>query len=203
MALTIYGSPRSRTIRVLWTAEELGLAYEHVPLAADDPRLRQPDFLRINPAGAIPAIVDGDLALSESLAIDLYLAKQYGSNGAQPLYPTAIRAEAEIWRWTLWAQVHLEPWVQQDARFAELRKVVADHALREADAALSVLDRTLDERVWLAAPHFTIGDLNVAAVLSPSRVRLLDLAPHPQVSGWLARCYARPAAEATRRRFAL
>jgi glutathione S-transferase len=118
MALTIYGSPRSRTIRVLRAAEELGLAYEHVPLAADDPCLRQPDFLRINQAGTIPAIVDDDFVLSESLAINLYLAKKYGSNAAQPLYPTTIREEAEIWRWTLWAQVHLEPWIQQDARFA-------------------------------------------------------------------------------------
>ena len=115
MTLTIYGSPRSRTMRVLWAAEELGLAYEHVPLAFDDPALKQAAFLRINPSGAIPAIVDDGLALSESLAINLYLAKAYGSEGAEPLYPPAIRDEAETWRWTMWAQVHLEPWVQQQS----------------------------------------------------------------------------------------
>ena len=75
MALTIYGSPRSRTMRVLWMAAELGLKYTHVPLEFDDPSLKQPEFLRLNVAGAIPTIVDDGVAVSESLAINLYLAK--------------------------------------------------------------------------------------------------------------------------------
>ena len=201
MTLTIYGSPYSRTLRVLWAAGELGVDYEHVPLAADDPALKQPDYLRINPSGTIPAIVDDGFALSESLAINLYLAKKYGSDGDAPLYPADPRTEAEIWRWTLWAQVHLEPWVQQDTRLADLRAAIGTHARAATDAALSVLNGWLDRRAWLASDHFTIGDLNVATVLSPSRTRLLDLAAHPRVEAWLLRCYERPAAVATRRRF--
>ena len=54
MPLTIYGSPRSRTMRVLWMAEELGLDYEHVPYEANDPVLKSEAFLALNPAGAIP-----------------------------------------------------------------------------------------------------------------------------------------------------
>src|SRR5579863_1631918 len=71
MALTIYGTPRSRTMRVLWTAAELGLDYERVSLTVDDPWLKSPAFLAINPAGAIPAIVDEGFALAESMAINL------------------------------------------------------------------------------------------------------------------------------------
>jgi len=201
MALTIYGSPFSRTLRVLWAASELNLSYEHVPLAADDPALKHADFLRINPSGAIPAIVDDGFALSESLAINLYLAKRYGSGGDSPLYPADPREEAEVWRWTLWAQVHLEPWVQQDARLAELRQAIGTHARAAANAALAVLNGRLAERGWLAAGHFTIGDLNVAAVLSPSRTQLLDLGGYPHVEDWLRQCYGRPAAVATRHRF--
>lgn len=201
MALTIYGSPYSRTLRVLWAAAELGVVYEHVPLEADDPALKQADYLRINPSGTIPVIVDDGFALTESLAINLYLAKKYGSGGDAPLYPADPREEAEIWRWTLWAQVHLEPWVQQDARLADLRRAIGTHARAAANAALAVLNGRLAERAWLAAEHFTIGDLNVAAVLSPSRTRLLDLAAHPQVEAWLLRCYGRPASVETRRRF--
>ena len=92
MTLTIYGSPRSRTMRTLWVAAELGLDYSHVPLAFDDPALKSPEFRRVNPAGAVPAIVDDGFALSESLAINLYLAKKYGSSGAEPLYPPARHA---------------------------------------------------------------------------------------------------------------
>jgi glutathione S-transferase len=201
MTLIIYGSQRSRTMRVLWAAAELGVEYEHVPLAADDPALRQMAFLQINPAGTIPAIADGDFALSESLAINLYLAKKCGSGGATALYPSDARGEAEVWRWTLWVQAHLEPWIQQDARLAALRSAIGDQTREAVELALGLLDRTPADRRWLAAAHFTVGDLNVAAVLSPSRVRLLDMTPYPHVDAWLQRCYGRPAAVAMRERF--
>lgn len=201
MALIIYGSPRSRTMRVLWAAAELGLAYTHVPLAFDDPALKSPEFLRINPAGAVPAILDDGFALSESLAINLYLAKRYGSGRAGSLYPPEAQAEAQLWRWSLWAQAHLEPWVQRDARLARVRTAMGTLADGVIGDALSTLDRALAERKWLVGDGFTIGDLNVAGVLSPSRAGSLDLGAYPHLGSWLARCYERPAAVATRRRF--
>ena len=201
MALTIYGSPRSRTLRVLWIAAELGLDYEHVPLAWDDPALKRPDFLKLNPAGTIPTIVDDGFTLSESLAINLYLAKTCGSEGDTPLYPRSARDEAEVWRWSLWAQGHLEPWVQRDVRMQPLRAAAPAEMLAMVSAALVQLDHALAGRAWLVGEHFTVADLNVCAVLSPSRAEHLDLEPYPHVRDWLARCYGRPAAVATRRRF--
>jgi len=201
MALTIYGSPRSRTMRTLWTAAELGLNYDHVPYSLDDPALKTSSFLRVNAAGSVPAIVDDGFALSESLAINLYLTKKYGSSGATPLYPQTLEGEAEVWRWTLWAQAHLEPWVQGDAVLADLRAAVGERAKGMIERSLPLLDATLGERRWLAAAHFTVADLNVAAVLSPSRAARIDFTPYPNVLDWLSRCYARPAAVATRRRF--
>jgi glutathione S-transferase len=200
MALTIYGSPRSRTMRVLWMATELGLEYTHIPLAFDDRRLKEPDFLRINPAGAVPAIMDDGFALAESLAINLYLAKKYGTAGPTPLYPRTLEGEAEVWRWSLWAQGHLEPWVQRDALLAGLREA-SHHAQTAIDAALRRLDGALAGRHWLVGDHFDVADLNVAAVLSPSRVQSVNLRPYAHVGTWLGRCYERPAALATRRRF--
>ena len=201
MALTIYGSPRSRTMRVLWMAAELGLDFEHVPHAFDEPALKQPDFLAINPAGAVPAIDDDGFGLSESLAINLYLAKRYGSAGTTPLYPTSLEGEAVVWRWSLWAQAHLEPWVQRDALLADLRAAIGAHAEGMVAPALKMLDATAAKRPWLVGDHFTVGDLNVAAVLSPSRAEHLDFTNLPHVRDWLSRCYDRPAARATRQRF--
>lgn len=201
MALTIYGSPRSRTMRTLWAAAELGLDYTHVPLAFDDPALRSPEFRRLNPAGGVPTIVDDGFALSESLAINLYLTKKYGSASSEPLYPQTLEGEADAWRWTLWAQSHLEPWVQRDALLADLRAAIAGHATGMVRRALGVLEATLANRQWLSGAHFTVADLNVAAVLSPSRAAHVDLTKSPHVREWLARCYARPAAVATRKRF--
>ena len=202
MVLTIYGSPRSRTMRVLWMAAELGLDYTHVPYAYDDPALKRPSFLRVNPAGTIPAIVDDDVPLSESLAINLYLAKKYGSHGAEPLYPSSPEDEANVWRWSLWAQAHLEPWVQRDVLLDDLRAAMGDHAAAMIGPALALLDRTLADKTWLVGDYFTVADMNVAAVLSPSRASRLDLVPYPHARDWLTRCYARPAARETRRRFA-
>ena len=202
MALIIYGTPRSRTMRVLWTAAELGLDYVHIPLAWDDPALKQPEFLWLNPAGAVPVIVDDGFALSESLAINLYLARKYGREGAEPLWPPTAEGEASAWRWSLWAQGHLEPWVQKDALLADLHAAVGDRRGAMVVSALATLDRALGGREWLEAAHFSVADLNVAAVLSPSRAADLDLEPFPRVRDWLACCYGRPAAAATRLRFA-
>jgi glutathione S-transferase len=84
MALVIYGSARSRTMRTLWLAAELGLDYEHAPLEWNDPYLKSPDFLRLNPGGAIPTIVDDGFALGESMATNLYLAKKHGTRRGLP-----------------------------------------------------------------------------------------------------------------------
>jgi glutathione S-transferase len=202
MALTIYGSPRSRTMRTLWMAAELGLDYTHVPLAFDDPTLKQPAFLALNPAGTIPTIVDDGFALSESLAINLYLAKKYGAAGPAPLYPATPQGEAEAWRWTLWAQAHLEPWVQRDVLMLDLRTAIGRQADATVASALGVLEAALAKRAYLIADHFTVADFNVACVLSPSRAAQLDLRPFADVARWLHTCYSRPAAVAVRTRFA-
>lgn len=202
MALTIYGSPRSRTMRTLWMAEECGLSYTHIPYAYEDPVLKEPAFLTLNPAGAIPTIDDDGVVVAELLAINLYLAKKYRAQGHDPLYPREPAGEARTWQWTLWAQAHLEPWVQQDRLLEELRTAIAAPARPVVAQSLAVLERTLQQRGWLVGEHFSVADLNVAGVLSPSRARTLDLRPFPAVADWLARCYARPAAVAVRQRFA-
>ena len=201
MSIILYGSPRSRTMRVLWMVAELSLEFEHVPYEFDDPALKTPEFLTLNPAGAIPTLVDGEFALSESLAINLYLAKRYGSAGSAPLYPDSLQGEAEAIRWTLFAQGHLEPWIQKDALLADLIQAIGDRATGMVEQSLGVLERVLTDSDWLLGQTFTVADLNVAAVLSPSRASLLDLSRYPHAQQWLERCHERPAALAVRRRY--
>ena len=202
MALTIFGSPRSRTMRTLWMAEELGLKYEHVSIDWQDPRLKTPEFLRHNPVGAVPAIDHDGFGLGESLAINLYLAKTFGSKGSKPLYPDDPRSEAEVWRWTLFAQAHLEPWVRRDGGKPVYKGDLAGFALAEAHTALAHLDATFSKREWLVCDYFTVADFNVACILSPSRTTPLDMTDHQPTLAWLSRCYGRPAAISARARFA-
>jgi glutathione S-transferase len=202
MALTIFGTPRSRTMRILWLAEELSLQYEHLPLSWDDPFLKTEDFLQLNPAGAIPTIIDDGFALGESMAITLYLGKKYGSDGPSPIYPTGLENEAAVWRWSLWAQAHLEPWVQQDQLLSAQLDVIRQSLAPVVERSLRTLETALAEKTWLAMDHFTVADLNVAGVLSPSRTIHLDMQPYPRVLAWLSACYDRPAVRTTRTRFA-
>ena len=91
--LTICGVYRSRAARAIWLANELGLAFKHVPVmqlyrlsgeaAKTTLNTRSPEFLKVNPNGHIPAIDDDGLVLGESLAINLYLAKKHGPAGSR------------------------------------------------------------------------------------------------------------------------
>ena len=180
-------------MRVLWMAAELSLELEHVPYEFDDPALKTPEFLALNPAGVIPTLVDGDFALSESLAINLYLAKRYGSEGPEPLYPDTPQAEAEAIRWTLFAQGHLEPWVQKDLLLADLIETIGDRADGMIRQSLAVLERQLTGSTWLLGESFTVADLNVAAVLSWCKPAGVTLTDYPHLDAWLSRCLARPA----------
>ncbi|SFI83102.1 glutathione S-transferase [Bosea sp. OK403] len=201
MALTIYGSPRSRTMRTLWMAEELGIDYDHVSVNWDDPWLKTDEFLTINPAGAVPTIDHNGFGLGESLAINLYLAKTFSPPSGEGLYPSDPRVEANVWRWSLWAQQHLEPWVRRDGGKPVYSGATAGFALAEAHRELDRLDATLAARDWLAADRFTVADFNVACVLSPSRTPWLEMERHTPTAAWLERCYGRPAARSVRARF--
>jgi glutathione S-transferase len=195
MALTIYGHPDSRTMRVLWCANELGIDFRHEPIRWDDPFLKSPEYARINPAGTIPAIDDDGFTLGESLAIILYLTKKYGTPS---LYPATLEGEAQVWRWALWAQQHLEPWVQGDALLRDAMDALGDKVQPFLARACAVLDSALAEHRFLLGNDFTAADLCVAAILSPSRVSKLPLERFPRIRDWHLRCYARPAAVKTR-----
>lgn len=179
-------------------ATELNLSYEHIPYEFNDPRLKSPEFLQLNPAGAIPTIVDGDFSLSESLAINLYLAKKYGRG---TIYPGSAEGEASAFRWSLFAQGHIEPWVQKDLMLADLIKAIGKLGDGMVYQSLAVLNRALATSDWLVGDAFTVADLNVAGVLSPSRSSALDLSRFERVQSWLNACYSRPAAIECRRLF--
>lgn len=200
--LTIYGTARSRTARVLWMAKELGLDFEHVPLAMGDAALKQAAFLKVNPAGRVPAIDDDGFVMSESLAINLYLARKHGDRATPSLAPASLEEEAKIWQWSSWAMTDLEvplnlihlhrnffPPEKRDAK-------VAETAEAQVQRPLAMLESILADSAYLLGERFTVADLNVASVLSASRLSAINMAPFPRVAAWAKRCQGRPAAVA-------
>jgi len=196
MTLKIYGIAASRALRTLWTAEELGLPYEHVKLSFTDPALKEPAFLALNPNGAIPVIDDDGAVVFESLAINLYLARRHG---AGTLGPADWAEEAQVLQWTLWAATEIESqtriWVQQMIYLPEAERdpAVVAAALQALAKRLAIADGVLAVRPWLLGDRFTVADLNLAAVLM--RFKELGGEAHPHLSAWHARCLARPAAQ--------
>ena len=199
--LKIYGIARSRAFRTLWMAKELGLPYEHIEtdIAGGS---RRPEFLAINPNGHIPAIDDDGFRLWESMAINLYLAKKYGS--ASGLYPSSLEDEARAWQWSFWGMTEVERPVltalfnrvllPEDKRDA----AAADEAERQMQQPLKVLDGALAATPYLLGQQFTIADLNVASILSWARPARIDYGPFPKLADWSRRCAERPAARAAR-----
>jgi glutathione S-transferase len=203
--LTIFGSARSRSMRVLWMAAELQLDFEHI----DAPALKEAPFLAINPNGRMPAIDDNGFTLWESLAINLYLAKKWGSEGsANPLYPPSPEGEALAWQWSFWAACELETPLEtlrfhRTSRKESPRDPAAALAAEQAlHRPLSVLNSVLSGQSYLSGDRFSVADLNVAGVLSPSRTALINMKPYPAVNVWLQRCYQREAAVKVRQRAA-
>jgi glutathione S-transferase len=194
MTLKIYGYPQSRAVRTLWLCEELGLPYELVQTGTTDGGTRTAAYLKINPAGHIPAIDDNGFKLSESMAINLYLAKKHGK-----LYPVDAHGEAKAWQWSFWVMAELDQavvrWIVHTMLLPmEARDTKIAREAREAmEWPLQVLDGELARQPYLAdAKAFTVADLNVASVLY--RLLFVDLTGKPHLADWLRRCWERPAA---------
>ncbi len=198
MTLKIYGVAASRAIRTLWMAEELGIPYEHVPInfggEADAPLGKNnPEFRRANPLGRVPAIDDGGFGMSESMAINLYLARKHGK-----LWPATLQGEGLAYQWSFYAVTEVDPHIVEWARNALVLPVPerdagkAAAALEQLGRPLAALDAALGRSRWLAGPDFTVADLNLSAVLF--RARKMDLSARPNLARWLGECFARPAA---------
>jgi glutathione S-transferase len=183
-------------------AKELGLAFEHVPLVMGDAALKQPEFLKINPAGRIPAIDDDGFTLSESLAINLYLARKYGARAMPSLAPASLEEEAKFWQWSSWAMTDLEnplTLIHLHRNFLLPEKLdpkVAEAAEAQVQRPLTMLESILAESAYLLGARFTVADINVASVLSASRLSAINMAPFPRIAAWTKRCHERPAAVA-------
>ena len=190
----LFGISGSRALRAVWGIEETGIDYEHVPVnfAADS---KSGDYLAVNPNGRIPALVDGDLTLFESMAINLYLAKRYG--GA--LYPAHAADEARAWQWSVWAISEIEPLQMQiviQMLFTPEEKrnpKVIPGATKGLQRPLKVLDAALAGRNWLVGDAFSVADLNVASVMHLMKDIRFDYSAHANVQRWADACYARPA----------
>jgi glutathione S-transferase len=194
--MKLYGFGPTRSLRALWALLELDADFEFVPVNMMAGENRHPDFLRLNPAGKVPVLVDGDLVLTESAAIVLYLAEKYGAKG---LMPTDIKERAQVYRWSLFAVTELEQPLWRISKhtmlYDEDKRLPADITLAKGEfvAMAAVLERHMAGRTFIVGDTMTVADCVTAYVLDwGNEIELLDDCPN--LRAYLARMYARPKA---------
>jgi glutathione S-transferase len=205
--VTIYGVYRSRASRNIWLLEEIGQPWRLVPVvqanrladptAPGAPRnTRSADFLALCPQGAVPVMEDGDLVLSESLAINLYLARTYGGD----LGPRNAAEDAMMQQWALYGATAVEPAaLLLMYAHAEGRANTAEGRTERAELAgklarpLAVLEAHLARHGKMVGDRFTVADVNMAEIIRYAASDAELMSDYPALTAWLEELHARTA----------
>jgi glutathione S-transferase len=193
--IQLYGNLRSRAMRCLWMLEEVGEPYQLIEKSTRADDLQSAEYLRLNPNARIPALVDGEVVLWESMAINLYLAQKYQG----PMHCAGPEVLGLSAQWSFWAVLEIEallldllqhravlPEFARDASYAERDELL----LRKP---LGILNDALAGREYLVGNSFTVADLNVASILVWGKIARLDMSTYPEATRWLDGCLARAA----------
>lgn len=194
--MKLYEFAPTRSIRARWTLQELGVDFEAVTVNLMAGEHRRPEFLAVNPAGKLPVLVDGDLVLTESVAIAVYLADKYPEKRLLPADP---RGRAEAMRWLLFTATELEQPLWRMAKhsviYPEDRRLPADIVLAREEFAemAAVLEQHMAGREYVVGDHATVADFVLGYTLDWAQMADV-LHGLPNLERYLDRMYARPRA---------
>ncbi|WP_038853209.1 glutathione S-transferase family protein [Bordetella petrii] len=194
--MKLYGMGPTRSLRARWALQELDAQFEFVPVDLQAGEHRHPDFLRLNPAGKLPVLVDGDQVITESAAIVMYLAEKYADKG---LMPASLQDRAQAYRWSFFAVTELEQPLWRIARhsfvYPEAKRLPADISLAREEflEMAAVLDRHMEGREFIVGERISIADCVTAYVLDWGNENGL-VAGFANLAAYLERMYARPKA---------
>jgi glutathione S-transferase len=190
MMLRIYGDSISgNCLKVRWTADHLGLAYQWIETSVLKGETRKPGFLALNPAGQVPFVMTADgRPLAQSNAIIIFLAE------GSPLIPQAPFARAQMLEWMFWEQYSHEPYIAV-ARFQVkyLGKPVTSLEPRLVErgyGALARMEAALRQGDFLVGEACTLADVSLVAYTRMAADGGFDLAPYPAVRAWITRVEA-------------
>ncbi|HWA61082.1 MAG TPA: glutathione S-transferase, partial [Caulobacteraceae bacterium] len=182
--------------KVMWTLDELGLAYEHVPAGGDFGLLDTPAFRAMNPHGWVPVIDDDGTVVWESGAIVRYLCAEYGAGS---LWPPEPRRRAVADEWMEWSQTTLQRamiglfWAFWRTPEAERDPNRVAALLAQSDAELKRLDAQLAGGAYVAGDAMTMADIPIGTQMYRHFEMDIPRPALPNVEAWYERLRARPA----------
>ncbi len=194
--MKLYEFAPTRSIRVRWVLQELGVEFEAISINMRAGEHRTPDFLTINPTGKLPVLIDGEHIITESVAIALYLGEKYPESN---LVPTDLLLRAQLYRWLLFTATELEQPLWRIARhtfiYPEELRLPAEIPLARQDftSMAVVLENHLLDRQFVVGEHVTVADFVLAYTLDwANEVQLLTT--FPTLVDYMERMYKRPKA---------
>ena len=174
-------------LKIKYTADLLGLAYEWIPVDIMKGESRTPAFLALNPAGQVPVVDFGSgKYLAQSNAIIRYIAR------GSMLLPDDAFGQAKIDEWLFWEQYSHEPYIGT-CRFHMVYKKQPKET-REAwrvergESALDLMDTHLRHRTWFVGDTLTIADIALLAYTRVAHEGGFDMRGRPHIRDWTARC---------------
>lgn len=193
MTITIYNFPRGgRGVRLFWQCEEMGLQYD-VKAVTFPPSAA---YLALHPLGSVPFLQDGDVAMSESVAIMLYLAGKYGPT---PLLPAASdRSYARAMQMLVFSEASLGACVNTllAAKFGAPEADKTNWSVRMTEARveqfLEFVEGVLGDKPCLAGADLTLADIAISTAMGVYR-GALNKTLSPKLSAYQDRLQARPA----------
>lgn len=203
MSLTVYGYPNTRTLRVTWALEELGLDYDYQLVDMTKGETKSEQYLALNPGGKVPTLVTDGGAITESLAIINYLVALKPESELIPTTSPFRRACYD--QWSIFALAELEQplWTIAKSKFAlpgdyrvpEIQKT----AEYEFQQALNLLSLGLGEHDFILGENFSAADILLAHTLfwGMSFKQKID---QPNLQAYIGRMGVRPALSAARER---
>lgn len=194
--MKLHHAPNTRSVRIVWLLEELGLPYELQLYKLGDPSMRAPDYLKVHPMGRVPTLEDGDVTIFESGAIVEYILARHSGSRLRP----AVEAPEfpQYLQWLHYAEgmimppvntivvetILLPPERRNEGNAARARKLLG--------RMLSAVDQHMAGREYLAG-DFSGADIMTGHACTVARRLGADTADMPNVEAYIERCNARPA----------
>jgi glutathione S-transferase len=187
--MKLYWAPQTRSVRALWLLEEAGVDYdlELVDIRAAD-RSDSGDFLDASPMGKVPALVDGEVRMSESAAICLYVADRYCQGTLAPAIDDPRRGR--FLYWLMYTPAVIEPSMSE--KFNEIEPAPERSGWGSFDLMIRTLENGLRDKEWILGEQFTAADVMLGS--SAVFLRAFNMLPESELLfDYADRCLARPA----------
>jgi len=187
--MKLYWAPQTRSARALWMLEELGMDYEPVLVDIRDPNRQDTDEFRLaSPMGKVPALIDGDVGMSESAAICLYLADRYSPGTLAPAADDPERGT--FLYWLMYTPAVIEPAMSE--KFNGVEPARQRSGWGDFDLMIETLENGLGDNTWILGEEFTAADVMLGS--STVFLRAFEMLPESEtLSDYADRCLARPA----------